>query len=171
MGLMYLSFALLALLATAAHLALERRSRNARGVVEALLLYTLVFVVGVQGLWTAAGHLFKANQVAAMTGWPPGSPFQFDVGIANLAVGVLGTLCLWLRGNFWTATVVVAMIWLWGDAIDHLRDIVVSHNLAPGNAGPTLFADILIPAVLVGLLIAHGVDSRRTRVPYARFSR
>ncbi len=44
--------------------------------------------------------------VAASIGWPAGSPFQFEVGIANLSFGILGILCLKFMDNFWTATVI-----------------------------------------------------------------
>ncbi|MDE2571170.1 MAG: hypothetical protein KGM44_01445 [bacterium] len=167
MGWMYLFFPLLALVATAIHLGIERRSRNGAGLIEALLLYSLVFIAGLQGLWTAGGHVFIANQVAAMIGWPAGSPFQFEVGIANLAIGVLGVLCIWMRGNFWAATVIAASVWLWGDAVGHVREIALSHNFALGSAGPALFAGILTPAVLIALLIAHVSESRRA-MPYVR---
>ncbi|HVA37665.1 MAG TPA: DUF6790 family protein [Candidatus Dormibacteraeota bacterium] len=163
MGWMYLVFPLLALVATAIHLAVEPRSRNGAGVVEALLMYGLAFVVGLGGLWAASGHLLIPNRVAAMIGWPPGSPFQFEVGIANAAIGVLGILALWMRGNFWVAAVIASTVWLWGDAVGHVRQITVAHDFAAGNAGPVLVSDILLPAVLIGLLISHLGHARNAR--------
>src|SRR6476659_8155319 len=34
----------------------------------------------------------KADDVARSIGWPPGSPFQWEVGVADLGWGVLGVL-------------------------------------------------------------------------------
>jgi hypothetical protein len=36
-----------------------------------------------------------------MIGWPPGNPFQFEVGVHDGAWGVLGFLCIWIGGLFW----------------------------------------------------------------------
>jgi len=62
-------------------------------------------MVGVSSIWAFMGHVFDANAVATVIGWPPDSPFQYEVGIANLAFGVLGLLCLKIRENFWVATI------------------------------------------------------------------
>ena len=37
----------------------------------------------------------------------------------------------------------------------HIREIVIAGNLAPGNAGPVLFFDVLVPVVVLGLLVTH----------------
>jgi hypothetical protein len=58
-----------------------------------------------------------------------------QVGMADLTVGVLGVLCVWIRGNFWLATAIVNAVWLLGDAIGHLRQMVLHNNHAANNAG------------------------------------
>jgi hypothetical protein len=35
-----------------------------------------------------------------MISWPPGNPFQFEVGVHDGACGVLGFLCIWIGGLF-----------------------------------------------------------------------
>ncbi len=91
-----------------------------------------------------------SESIARSIGWQP-SPFEFEVAIANLAFGTLGILCLWKEGSFWTAVVIGVTVWLWGDAIGHIREIVVAHNYAPNNAGAALYSDLLLPAVLIAL--------------------
>src|SRR2546423_1550594 len=88
---------------------------------RALLRNALVFLVGVPGIVGATGHIFNADDVAESIGWPKGSPFQYEVGVANLALGVLGIMCSWVDGDFWTATVVAQSVFLWGAAIGHIR--------------------------------------------------
>ena len=78
----------------------------AAGVVESFLLWFLVIVVGFGSLYAFMGHAFVADDVARSIGWPTGSPFQFEVALHNLAVGILGVLCFWVRGDFWSATVI-----------------------------------------------------------------
>ena len=74
-------------------------------VIHLLLLYALVLDVGVIGLPLGfIPHVFFADQAARLIGWPPGSPFQFEVGIHDGAWGLLGFLCLWIGGSFWLAT-------------------------------------------------------------------
>ena len=86
------------------------------------------------------------------------SPFQFEVALHNLAVGVLGVLCFWVRGDFWSATVIAFAVFGIGAAYGHIRDIRLSHNYAPGNAGPILYiSDILLPLQLIVLLVAYRV--------------
>jgi len=125
------------------------------GWERALLRNALVFLVGVPGIVGASGHIFAADQVAESIGWPKGNPFQFEVGMANLAFGVLGIMCSWITGDFWTATVVGFSVFLWGDAIGHVRQMVQEKNFNPGNAGVVFWLDILIPAVLYVLLFTY----------------
>jgi hypothetical protein len=77
------------------------------------------------------------------------------VAVANLSVGVLGILCYWMRGSFWNATVIGFSVWWLGDAVVHIRSIVVSANYAPNNAGVTLYMDILMPMILSALLVYY----------------
>lgn len=126
-------------------------------IVETFLFYFLVINVGGAGVFSFTGHFFRSDKVAGYIGWPAGNPFQKEVAFANLALGVLGFMCIWIRGHFWTATVVSASVFLLGAAIVHIIEIKREGNLNPGNAGPILFSDVGKPLVLVGLLIAHHV--------------
>jgi hypothetical protein len=108
-----------------------------------------------------------ADQTARAIGWPTGNPFQSEVAVANLVVGVLGILCYWIRGDFWLATVIATSVWLLGDAVVHIYHIVVNHNYHPGNAGLPFYFDILLPLLLIVLLIIYRVSggSDTERVP------
>ncbi len=131
---------------------------HAAGVVESFLLWFLVIVVGFGSLYAFVGHAFVADDVARSIGWPTGSPFQFEVALHNLAVGVLGVLCFWVRGDFWSATVIAFAVFGVGAAYGHIRDIRLRHNYEPGNAGPILYInDILLPLLLIVLLITYRV--------------
>jgi fatty acid desaturase len=50
-----------------------------------------------------------------------------------LLVGFVGLLCIWRRGEFMTAAVIVAAILLWGDAIGHVMQWVSHDNTDPDN--------------------------------------
>jgi len=142
----------LSLVVGAVHVYLDNQPRTKGRVVEIFLLWLLVITVGIQGIFAFIGHTVFADTTAASIGWPSGNPFQSEVAVANLSVGVLGILCYWMRGSFWNATVVGFSVWWLGDAVVHIRSVVVSANYAPNNAGVTLPMDILMPVILIALL-------------------
>ncbi len=123
--------------------------------VEIYLLYFIIFCIGISGLAGAYFHTFLAAQTAEKIGWAPGSPFQFEVAMANLAVGVAGVLCIWFRGYFWLATVIIASIFIYGAAYGHFVQIA-KGDLAPYNSGVFLYLnDIGIPMVYDLLAIIY----------------
>jgi hypothetical protein len=81
------------------------------------LLSFLVISIGIASLIGFVVHIFFADQTAASIGWAAGSPFQREIGFANLALGVLGITCIWLRGNYWVATVVATTTFLRGGSL------------------------------------------------------
>ncbi len=126
-------------------------------IVEIFLLTFLVLSVGIGSIWAFIGHAFISSQVAANIGWASGSPFQLEVAFANLSIGVIGVLCYWIRGNFWTATVISSSIFLLGAAYGHIINMLQFANYAPGNAGAVLYMDIIGPIILVALFIVYKV--------------
>ncbi|MGB9978556.1 DUF6790 family protein [Methanobacterium sp.] len=137
------------------------KTRTKNRIFEVFLLWFLVVMVGIGSIWTFMGHVFMADIVAAMIGWPAGSPFQFEVGIANLSYGILGLLCWKFRDNFWTATIIALSTFYLGAAYGHIINIMQTGNIAAGNAGYALYGDILVPIALICLLIAYKVTAKK----------
>ncbi len=150
-----ISFVLLALLAASIHIAFasHRRSRGA-AIAETYLVYFLFIYVGLMGLLTAYAHVFQPAQTSASIGWQP-SPYEYEVGMADLTVGVLGVLCFWFRGNFWLATAIANAVWLLGDALGHIRQMILVNNHAANNSGIFLVAEIITPLVILFLALYH----------------
>jgi hypothetical protein len=120
-------------------------------VVDRLLRYLFIFPLGLQGLWAFAGHVFFPAQSAAAIGWPD-SPFQLEVGMANLGIG-LALLYAAFRGfEARLAAALAAGAFLIGDGVIHIKEIAATGNLAPGIAGPILVTDFLTPIVAFVLL-------------------
>jgi hypothetical protein len=147
-----LFFLVLGLVVGAVHLFVDKQPRTTARVAQIFLLWLLVITVGIQGIFAFIGHTIYADATAASIGWPAGNPFQSEVAVANLTVGVLGILCYWMRGSFWNATAIGFAVWWLGDAVVHIRSIVLSANYAPNNAGVTFYLDILVPVILIALL-------------------
>jgi hypothetical protein len=127
--------------------------RTGGNFAEQLLRWVLLLSVGVQGVYTFIAHVFFPAQSAEHIGWAV-SPFQFEVGIADLTVGVLGLISFWANFSFRVAAGTAAIIWYGGDAVGHVRQMIVADNYAPGNAGPWFWTDVLVPIVLIACIIA-----------------
>lgn len=136
------------------HLMYSKEPKTKGRVVELLLLYQLVFNIGLLGIISFLGHTFLPLEAARYLKWLP-SPFQQELANACLGFGVIGILCIWVRNHFWTATVIGTAIWLFGDAVDHLRDIFLNNNVSEINTGIVFYSDLLIPVFTVILLILN----------------
>jgi len=138
-----------------------KRSLTTKKLCEIFLLSLLVITVGFGSIWAFIGHAFFPDQIAAYIGWSSGSPFQLEVAFANLAFGVLGILCFWIRGSFWTASIICFSIFTLGAASVHIMNFFSTGNNAPGNTGAILLLDIIIPILLIALLVAYKVLEKR----------
>jgi len=140
-----------AVAAVAIALARAARPVTRSFILDRLLRYIFIFPVGLMGLWAALGHLAVPAEVAKAIGWQT-SPFQFEVGFANLGIGVTGLYAAFRSFEARLATNLVLACFLFGAGIGHIREIAVAGNFAPGNAGPILFTDFLTPIVIFVLL-------------------
>lgn len=130
-----------------------------RFAADRLLRYLMLFPVGLMGLWAALGHLVFPAESAQAIGWAP-SPFQSEVGSANLGIGLAGLYAAFGCFEARVATALVVAGFLGGAGVVHIHDIVSTGNLAPGNAGPILFTDFLTPVAILLLLAARRRDHR-----------
>jgi 4-amino-4-deoxy-L-arabinose transferase-like glycosyltransferase len=126
-------YSLLPLLMAVGHVALDKTSRSRERRLEISLLYLFGVGVAGSGIGGFFGHFFLSETVAESIGWPTGNPFQYEVGFANLALGVLGIVAMGRRDGFREATVLAVTVLGLGATIVHVRDIIETGNLAPGN--------------------------------------
>src|SRR5271167_3579085 len=156
-------FTLIAVVGASVHLAFSPKRRSSGAAIAGTYLrYLLFFYVGLMGVLTAYAHVFRPIETSASIGWST-SPYEYEVGMADLTVGVLGVLCVWLRGNFWLATAIANAVWLLGDAVGHMRQMVVNNNHAANNSGIFLVFEIVTPLVILFLALyerSAGADSR-----------
>jgi hypothetical protein len=130
------------------HLFTSHEPKTALRIVKLFLLYQLVFSVGLTSLLAFIGLMFMSDFVAAFSGWPP-CPFDKQLANVNLGYAVLGILCIWKDDDFWLATILGSSIWLFGDGIGHLGDMLLHNNHTPGNVGVPLYTDLIIPVILM----------------------
>jgi len=124
--------------------------RSHRGAVaEQFLSWVLLLPIGVTGLWAGVSHVFFPAVAAAHIGWQV-SPFQFEVGMADLAIGITACTAFWRDLGF-KATAV---------SVGHVRQMIIAGNFAPGNAGVPFYMDIIGPLIAIALLMV----ARRNRL-------
>ena len=134
-------------------LLIDRSTYSRERKIEVFLIFLFALGVAGSGISGFFGHLFLSDQVAEGVGWPAGSPFQLEMGFANLILGVLGIIAVGRRDGFREATVIAVAILGFGATIVHIIDIVETGNLAPGNTIQN-FSNLVRPALLIGFLIA-----------------
>lgn len=127
--------------------------RGHKSTAERFLSWILLLPVGVTGLWAGAFHVFLPETAAALIGWEV-SPFQFEVGMADLAIGVTACISFWRDLSFKAAAVSVVSVFLLGDAVGHVRQMLMAGNFAPGNAGVPFYMDVICPLLAIALLFA-----------------
>lgn len=130
--------------------------KSLKKIVEVALLYMLVIMLGVGAMAVGALHILAGPEIAARIGWMSGSPFQFEVGAADIALGFVCFLCLFFRGPFWLAAILGQCTFLFLCMIGHVRDYLSAGNVAAYNIGwPIILADVVTPFILISLYIAH----------------
>lgn len=147
----------IALIGFVLHVFLDRspQHRTSHRVIELALLWNLVFF----GAWSILGGLGHigptSGALAEQIGYTQ-SMFQWEVGWADIALGVLGIGCAWKsgRGGWMTAAVVTLVIMYWGDAIGHVMELVAHDNQAPSNVW-AIPSDVLQPLLAAILLVLY----------------
>jgi hypothetical protein len=152
---LFLSMYLWSIVAFFVHFySLNKEDRTRDKVIELLLLYQLIFSLGMTCLLAFIGLTVMPEYIATYSGWPS-CPFQQELGNVNLAFGVLGVLCYWYRGNFWTATIIGFSVWILGDGFHHIVEYFKHGNANPGNIGINLITDLSVPPILIILLALY----------------
>lgn len=129
--------------------------------IGAVLMWQLALGLGLGLIMAGLGHLLVPDQVAEGIGWATGSPFQREVGMWDLALGIVGVLCLVFRDEgFWTATIIGTGVFYVGAGLGHMYELVVFGNTAQYNAGPVMYLDLFYPLFLAALLILYHVKKK-----------
>ena len=145
------AYSFLPILLAVGHLLLDRQARRPARAIELFMIYLFAISVGANGWGGAFGHLFLSDLIADSIGWAAGSPFQLEMGFANLALGVLGFVSVSRRDGFRAATITATIVIGVGATIVHLLDIVHEGNLSPGNTIQNV-GNLLDPILFIVLL-------------------
>lgn len=125
--------------------------RSRPTVIKKLFSHYLLIVIGIGYIYNFVVHVFFADMTAAFIGWA-NSPFQIEVGVVSLGMGIAGVIAFRAGLGFRAATIIPPVVFSWGAAIGHVYQMISAHNFAPGNAGVIFWTDIFIPVIGLVLL-------------------
>jgi hypothetical protein len=137
------------------HVIIDRRRhpehRHAGRIAELYLVWILAFG-GVWAIISGIGHVSgQSEELAKSIGYTQ-SMFQWEVGWADIGIGVLGVVCIRKRDAWMTAAVVMLAISYGGDAIGHIVQWAKHSNTEPDNVW-AIPSDILGPLAAALLLV------------------
>lgn len=122
---------------------------------ERLMDWLLLLSVGVMNLWAGLFHVFAPEMAAKSIGWQD-SPFQFEIGVSDIAIGIVAIASFWRSLEFKFAVVGYITLFYIGIAIGHVRQVVLTGNMASNNFG-------LLLLITVATLIMLPILYRLTR--------
>jgi hypothetical protein len=115
------------------------------------LSWLLLLSIGVEMIWAGLFHILFPATAAAQIGWQV-SPFQFEVGVSDLAMGIVAVVAFRRGLGFRTAVVFYVVLFYIGVAFGHVRQALVAGNYSPDNFGLLLLITIIKIVLLSGLL-------------------
>jgi hypothetical protein len=112
-----------------------------------LVAYGVFYLIGWAGIGGGISHAVFGKKTSASIGWAP-SPFETEIGFANLGFGVAGVLAPLYGPEYWWAVIVASSVFRVLAGLLHIREIVRSKNYAINNTA-ILLVDFGVPVFLV----------------------
>lgn len=117
-----------------------------------LLDWLLLLPIGVGYVWAGFFHVFFPEIAARSIGWQV-SPFQFEIGVADLSIGIVAILSFWRSLAFKTAVALYIVLFSIGVTIGHLRQ-AMEGDFAANNFGLLLILTVAEVVLFPVLLMA-----------------
>jgi hypothetical protein len=126
-------------------------SRRRSSVPERYLAWLLLLAVGVDGIWAGIFHIFFPSIASGQIGWAA-SPFEYEIGVADLALGIAAVISFWRSLSFMSGVVAYAVLFYAAVAVGHFHQAFARGDYAPDNFGMLLLVTLLRAALLSWLL-------------------
>jgi hypothetical protein len=118
-----------------------------------LLEWMLLLAIVVSYVWGGFFQVFFPDMAASSIGWA-NSPFQYEIGIADLAIGVVAIISFWRSLEFKTPVVIYITLFCLGVAIGHIFQAVEAHDYAANN-----FDLLLIETIALMILLPIALEA------------
>jgi hypothetical protein len=127
---------------------------------ERYLAWILLLAVGVDGVWAGIFHIFLPTVASGEIGWAA-SPFEFEIGIADLALGIAAVIAFRKSLSFQSGVATYAILFYVGVALGHFYQAFAHNDYSPDNFGLLLVVTVL-RAILLGWLLRATWRNRKT---------
>ena len=119
-------------------------ARSKRVMVESMIRYMMLLVVGASSLWMAISYLLFIIDAPF---------FRFELTALYVGLGVAGIIGFKQNFSYWFAIAIVETFFLWGAAVENLYQIMLSSCYAVlGNIWMIFYMNLIIPLFLNFLL-------------------
>lgn len=131
-------------------------------LIESFLLSSLLINIGLRGIVAFVGNWFPvfSKDIALKYGWEERNTYQKEIAAADGAIGCAGLLSFWIRGDFWTAVILIASIcWLLSETANISSIFRGKRNSeqklkSDYDVSLPIFIGMHIDVIFVGLLLA-----------------
>jgi hypothetical protein len=137
------------------HIALTKKKRNAKSILEIILLDYFILSMGIGTIIAGLAHIFNGPEIAKGIGWAVGSPFQTEVGLANLGVGIASLISFAFRGTYWLAIAIVWAVFAVGAGMVHVLEMFGGNTAVYNSGFGILFTDFVAPILVLILVVAY----------------
>lgn len=112
-----------------------------------VVMFGVFYMIGISGVGAGISHIFFGPRIARSIGWE-WSPFETEVGFANLGFGLAGLMATSFGPAFWLAVIIANGVFRVGAGVGHIREMITRHNYAINNTA-ILFINFVVPAFLL----------------------
>ncbi|MCA0345937.1 MAG: hypothetical protein LCH31_02620 [Actinobacteria bacterium] len=112
-----------------------------------LVQNAVFYMVGWSGIGAGIAHIFFGQKISRTIGFAH-NPYEFEVGAANLALGIVGLIAINHSQEFWLAAILTSSIFRVVCGIGHIREMMINRNFAINNTA-ILFVNFVVPAFLI----------------------
>lgn len=112
-----------------------------------LVQNAVTYLIGWAMLGAGISHIFFGKKISQTIGFAK-SPYELEVGFADLAMGIVGVIASYYGQDFWLAIILASSIYRVGCGFGHIRSMVQERNFAANNTG-ILVINFVVPAFLL----------------------
>ena len=98
------------------------------GFTKKRALIAFLIASGCSLLFGGISHIFVPGIVANSIGWDVCPEFQYEIGIANILIGILLIFSFYFDNQWILAAIVASTIWGWGNALGHIISYKKTKN-------------------------------------------
>lgn len=120
---------------------------HSAGWQNELLLNGVTYMIGWAGVGAGISHIFFGQSISKSIGFKA-TPYELEVGFADLSFGIVGLMARNQQPEFWLAVILVCGFYRIGCGIGHIKQIIQSKNYAINNTA-ILVLDFVVPVFLI----------------------